>query len=359
MYQDVKRYLKRKLQQPSKGKEWSDQDNLLFLNYIQSRYTDEEIEKDIPEIHQAFRDFFEPVGNIVVHFNPDTGIGYKILPYYTQPKESKHLQALIDIIRNDRRNIEYPYQGRDDQIALTGKIQNAINAEIIETDEAVNKKELIRVAIKEALELEPHDVIVQLKQKYIIKIFQVNPYLNLVAPDPKPRDESEARFKGYNSDDLENHYNELLNDIDVENFLDNVMALLFGGKLNFQEIDNSYFEKNVRSLTCHTIAQELALYISYNEEYLLGFAGYILRNNFEGIYQRIAMELFELISKKDENAQKFLNYYSGEIDVENAEGYPIPEVTTPDGSQNLDMNRDAFHTMLGSFVKALMQRKKR
>ncbi|MDX1295688.1 MAG: hypothetical protein R3302_05455, partial [Sulfurimonadaceae bacterium] len=114
--------MKRKLQKPSKDYEWSGHDNFLLLDFIQSRYTDEQIRNNISEIRQAFRDFFEPVGNVVVRFKEDTGVAYKILLYHVKPENSKHLEKLIDIIRSNRRNIEYPYEGREDQIALLGKI---------------------------------------------------------------------------------------------------------------------------------------------------------------------------------------------------------------------------------------------
>jgi hypothetical protein len=330
IYQDIKRYLKRNLQKPSKEQAWGGHDNFVFLNFLQGRYSDDEIEKNVAEIKQAFRDFFEPVGSIIFRFKLDTGVAFIITPYHVEPKDSRHLKKLIEIIRSNRRYIEYPYQGREDQIALKGKIRRAINAEIIETDEAVSKKELTRYAIRTALELEEQDVIVQLKRKYIIKIFQKNVYLNNTAPEPKPKDGAERRFEGYNRTDLTNHYNELLEEIEIEAFLDNVMALLFAGKLNFREIDNNYYEKHVLSLVRQTIAQELANYVSDNKNYLLGFAGYIFRNNFESVHQRIAIELFELVSVKDSNAQKFLNYYSGEIYIENGKRYAIPEIKTPD-----------------------------
>ena len=120
IYQDVKRYLKGTLQKPKKDLEWDSHDNFLLLNFIQSRYSDEQIKNNVTEIRQAFRDFFEPVGNIIIRFTPSKGVAYKILPYYVQPKDSKHLKKVIEIIQNNRRSIEYPYHDREDQIAILG-----------------------------------------------------------------------------------------------------------------------------------------------------------------------------------------------------------------------------------------------
>lgn len=333
IYQDTKRFLKRYLQKPKKDYEWSGHDNFLLLNFIQSRYSDAEIENNLSEIKQAFRDFFEPVGNIMIRFTPSKGIAYKILPYYVEPKNSKHLKSIINIIQNNRRSIEYPYNGREDQIAILGKIRRHINVEIIETDEAVNKKELVRYAIKQALELDDRDVVLHLQRKYIIKLFKKNTLLNPEANEPKQKDKEELRFQGYNADDLSAHYDELINDLDIESFLDDTMALLFADKLNFDEITNEYYEKNVLSLVKNTIAQELHQHVSKNEDYILGLAGYIFRLNFIEVHRRIAIEIFELFAKKSENAERFLSYYSGKTILHNGERYSIPEISTPDGKR--------------------------
>ena len=333
IYQDVKRYLKRNLQRPTKELEWATHDNFLLLNYIQGRYSDEQIKNNVTEIRQAFRDFFEPVGNIVIRFTPSKGVAYKILPYYVKPKDSKHLKKIIDIIQNNRRSIEYPYNDREDQIAILGKIRRHINSEIIETDEAVNKKELVRYAIKKALELDERDVVVNLQRKYIVKLFKRNTLLNPKAKEPKQKDEDERRFQGYNADDLSAHYDELINDIDINAFLDDTMALLFAGKLNFDEVTNNYYEKNVLSLVRNTIAQELQQHVSQNEDYVIGLAGYIFRHNFVEVHKRIAVEIFELFANKSENAARFLSYYSGKIIIDEGKRYSMPELVTPDGKR--------------------------
>jgi hypothetical protein len=333
IYQDAKRFLKRHLQKPSREYEWSGHDNFVLLNFIQGRYSDAEIENNVSELRQAFRDFFEPVGTLVIRYNADKGVAYKILPYHVRPENSRHLNDIINIIRKNRRSIEYPYQGRKDQIALLGKIRRHINASIIETDEAVNKKELVRYAIKQALELDPRDVVVHLKRKYIIKLFKKNDYLSSTAEEPAPKDEEERRFAGYNPDDLSEHYNELIDDIDLSAFLDDVMAELFATTLNFDEITNAYYEKNVLRLVRDGIAEELKHYVSENDDYIIGFAGYIFRNNFTQVHERIAIEILEKFSTKSANAEKFIDYYSGTINIHEGKKYIIPEIATPDGKR--------------------------
>lgn len=333
IYQDTKRFLKRHLISPNSNRGWASHDNFLFLNFIQGRYSDDEIRLNAPEIRQAFRDFFDPIGTLEIDFDVYKGINLKILPYSVEPQHSIHLSTLIDIIRENRRNIEYPYNNREDQISLRGKIRRAINAEIVESDEAVNKKELIRTAIKQALELNVRDVVVQLKRKYIIKLFQKNNFLSSDVKEPSGINTQERRFQGYNEIDLKNHYNELFKDVNLEGFLDSTMAALFADKLNFDQISNNYYEKYSLTIVRDAISKELEQYVSQNDNYLLGLAGYIFRHNFEMIHQRMAVEIFEQINNKSKNAEKFLEYYSGAIYIEDGKKYSIPEITTPDGKR--------------------------
>ncbi|MEA1919013.1 MAG: hypothetical protein U9N52_04175 [Campylobacterota bacterium] len=331
IYQDTLRYLKRKLSTPKKNQEWGGHENFALLHYLQSRYSDTEIEQNSREIKIAFRDFFESAGSLIFRFSLDKGVAFKITPYSLNPQDSSHLQSLITIIKNSRRNIDYPYQGREDQIAIFGRTRRAMNAELAETDEHVNKKALVQFAIKKALGLSDRDVILNQKRKYLIKIFQAMPHLEKEVKAPSEIDQSERRFNGYEPQNLENHYNEFFLEQDLDTFLDGVMAVLFQEKLNFDEISNDYYEKHVLSLIRAQIALELSYYVSQNKNYLIGFAGFIFRKHFMDVHQRMATEIFEQITLKSENAEKFLRYYSGKIYIEGGKRYAIPELTTPDG----------------------------
>lgn len=333
IYQDTKRFLKRHLKRASKSYEWQGRDNFLLLEFLQDRYSDKELTNNCSEVKEAFREFNENIGNIKFSFDVKVGAHYEITPYTVAPRSSKHLISLIKIIRDNRRYIEYPYQDREDQIALSGRIRRYINAEIIETDESVNKKELVRYAIKEALELNQRDVVIHLKRKYIVKIFQKNKFLTRNASEPKKVDNNERRYLGYSSEDLHNHYEEFFKDVVLEDFLSSVMTQLFATSLNFEEINNKFYEKNVLSLIRDTIAVELMVYISKNDEYLKGFSGYIFRKNFMLLHEFMAIELFEKISKKDKNSEIFLNYYTGKIFIEEGKRYEMPKLTTPSGER--------------------------
>jgi hypothetical protein len=331
VYQDVMRFLKRTLAQPKMDCTWGVKENFSLLNYLQDRYSDEQIENNAMEIRQAFRDFFEPLGNALVRYTANVGVNFKIFPYHVDPTKSVHLKTLIDIIRENRRTIEYPYNGREDQISISGKIRRKINEQIVETEEKVNKKELIRLAIKEALQLNERDVVLHLKKKFLIKLFQKNSFLEKSTQEKEQIKETASEVIDEGA--LEIAYNELFKDIKISDFINQVMDVLFSSTLNFEKINNEYYEKNVLILVKKQIKQELASYISDNDEYLKQLSTYIMKENLIYIHELISIEIFEKITNKDVNARAFLNYYTGQIYVENGKRYIIPEIVTDDGKR--------------------------
>lgn len=335
LYQYTKRYLKKTLGKPSKDLQWSTIDNVQFFNYIDARYTIKEFNKEVSEVKEAFRDFFEPVGKIVFKYKEESSIKFKVFPYSVNPKSSKHLQNIIKIIKNNRKYIEYPYQGQNDQIAIKGKIRREINREIYGSDESVNAKELIKYSIRQALELEQRDIITTLKRIYIVKIFQKNRVLKSEVKEPEKRLGIKNRYNGYTPTQIEEIYKEVFirSNVNIENFLQEVMKKEFQNKLNFSEITNAYYEKNVLKIIHASIAQEIADYVSIEEDFLLGISGYLMRKYFKDIHELMAIELIEKIYDQDMNANRFLSHYDGSTVLSNNKKYKVPSLETQDGQQ--------------------------
>ncbi len=335
IYQYVKRYLKNTIENPRVDFTWNPLDNIKFFTYVENRYTLEEFTKELSEVKQAFKDFFEPVGKVVFRYKEDTGIKFRIFPYTIEPKDSKHLKNIINIINHNRKYIEYPYQGQADQIAIYGKIRRDINKEVFDTQESVNVKELINYAIKKALNLSQQDIITQLKRKYIVKIFEKNTQLGDNVEVPKKREGVENRFNGYTTEEIKKTYNEIFlkDDGVIKIFLDEVMKKLFKGELNFKTISNEFYEKNALKIIHAGIVHELANYVSLEKDYLLGVAGYTMRINFQKIHEIMARELIKCIYEKDTNANNFLLYYNGNIVLIDNVKHKIPSLETEDGQQ--------------------------
>jgi hypothetical protein len=211
IYQYVKRYLKQNLVQPKVDCEWSQLDNLKLLNYIEQRYTLAELGREISEVKEAFKDFFEPVGSIVFRYTDGVGVKFKVFPYRQEPKDSSHLKNIIKIIFLNRKAIEYNYQGQSNQIAISGKIRREINKEVADTKESINIRELIKYSIRKALGLNDRDVIVQLKRKFIVKVFDSTKIVKAEEEISELTivDEKKDKFNGYTAKQIEETYNEI------------------------------------------------------------------------------------------------------------------------------------------------------
>ncbi|MBN2895834.1 MAG: hypothetical protein JXK05_08115 [Campylobacterales bacterium] len=328
IYQDTIRFLKQHLGQATSSDHWNARLNLQFLLFLQSRYGDTEIRKETHEIKEAFGFFFESVGMLIFEFSLEQGVVFTLHPYQIEPYQSRHLASLIGIIQSRRRDVIFPYQQRNDQMALTGPIRRAVNALIATTDESVNKKELIRLAIRKALLLDDRDLILIQKRKYLVKLF-----LSATKSVAKPLtpDDDYHTVHSIDPKELRHHYDELFSEIDIEAFLDNVMTVLFTTSLDFDQLTNEIYEKNaIREIRQH-IMKELSCYFSGNQEYVEQLSDFILRTHVLDIHKRLAIHIFEQVTLKNRNAERFLQYYSGEIYIENGNKYSIPALMTPDG----------------------------
>jgi len=337
IYQYVKRYLKHTIITPEVDYIWSPLINIKFFTYIEKRYTNKEFSKDISEVKTAFKDFFEPAGNLVFRYKEDSGIKIKVFPYRVEPKDSKHLKNIIKIIHHNRKYIKYPYQDQNDQIAILGKIRREVNREIIDTKESINSKELIKYAIRIALELHDKDIITQLKRMYIIKIFDKNSVLEVEKEVTAPikREGVANRFNGYTSEQIQGTYKEIFSrgDANIDKFLKDVMNNLFSTNLNFRTIDNKFYESNSLKVIHTAIAKELDNYIELEQDYILGITGYLMRLNFYKIHELMAMEIIKCIHDKNVNAKDFLLFYNGKTIVIKNNKYMIPSLETEDGKQ--------------------------
>jgi len=337
LYQYVKRYLKNSLKEPKSNFKWSSIDDIKFFNYIKQRYTNEEFSKEISEVKVAFKDFFAPVGNIVFRFKEESGIKFVIFPYKVKPQSSKHLKKIIKIIQTNKRDIVYPYQGQNDQIAIFGKIRREINREIADTQESINAKDLIEYAIRTALELGEKDILTQLKRKYIIKIFNKNNVLDIEKEivAPSQREGKLNRYNGYTEQQIEETYKDIFQkgNANIDYFLKATMDKIFEKELDFRRIDNKFYEIKSLKVIHHAIAKELSDYIELEYDYLLGISGYLMRKHFYTIHELMAKELIKRIYEKDANAHNFLLFYNGKTILIDNQKYIIPSLESEDGRQ--------------------------
>jgi hypothetical protein len=333
IYQDTKRFLKNHLKTPSIDYVWGDGDNQALIAFLHKRYSTNELQRYASELKEAFRDFFEPICKILINFAPEAGVKYKCIAYNVHPSVSKHLQALIAIIKDNEQYIQYPYEGKNDLICICSRIRRKINLEINDTSESINKRQLIKYAITKALELEKRDVVFYLKRKYLVKVFDTNLYLGAKreVEAPKKRNESVEKFNGYDELELQNHYDMLFEEYEIDEFLDVVVDDFFDQKMDLLALDANFFEKSAIRAIRDIFVEELLHYTDADEEYLTGFAGYVFRKHFEDVYLKIASVILDNLLQDINETRRFLNFYSGEVVMENGFKYQMPSLVKEDG----------------------------
>jgi len=323
LYQYTKRYLKKRFYQPSSNFVWSKEINSHFFEHIDKRYAIEEFEKELTEVKEAFKDFFEPVGNLIFKYRDKREIVLKIFPYRVNPAKSKHLDRLIKIILQNKEYVKY-HNNKKDSLVIFGKIRREINKEIYHTDESVNKKELVKCAIRKALELDERDIIVTLKRKFIVKKFKI---FNISF---EPDDSNE--IAGYTKDEVEDSYKKIFKDDNLlMSFIQNTLKKLFNLTLNFVILTNEEYEKNFARVVHRAIVEELDNYISVEEDFRVAIAIYLMQENARKIHRIVAIELLNSIYENEKNAIDFLSYYDGRYILKNNIKYKTPRLETKDG----------------------------
>ena len=331
IYQYVRRYLKNRYKSISTKFEWLDKDNQEFLSYLSLRYSNDIVQNEVSEIKEAFKDFIEPIGSVVIRYKEGEGVKLKVVPYVIEPKNSKLLRTIVNVILENKKSIEYPYQDRNDQIAIKGKIRREINQIIQQSDELVNKKELIKYAIRKALKLSSRDIVIQLKRKFIVKIFQQNSTI-------KPKKQTTKaylvtkRFNGYLEKEVQESYKDIFEkgSSDIRFFIKTAVSTLARTTLNFSVIDNSFYELNALKIIHTEIAKELENYISLENDFLFGIAGYLMRKHYVDIHKELAFHLMQSIYQGEQRAKNFLLFYDGSVIVSQEKKYKLPALISQD-----------------------------
>ena len=325
IYQYTKRYLKEKYKEPTENFQWKNLDNLNFLSHIQQRYSDEFLQKEIKEVKEAFKDFFEPIGTLLFRYTDEYGLRFKIFPYRVKPQDSEYLESIVKIIKKNKKHIQLSYEGQENQIAILGKIRRDIDTLMFDSEESVHKKELTKYAIKKALHLDEKDIVVELKRIYIVKIFDENAEEEAIE-EPLESADTVKTHNGYAKENIEKSYNSIFKKANIKEFIQNTLDKLFQDKLNFAHISHDYYENKSLKIIHAQMSQDLSYYSSLEEDYLLGISTYILRNHIYYIHEIMTFRLLKEVYHKNQNATDFLLQFNGSIILKNGKKYRLPSL---------------------------------
>ena len=325
---DIQKYLSSHLPKPSHNPDLKEHELKELHTLIVQNYDIKKLENSL-ELYEAFEDFFESVGSVHLHIDEEI-LEYSVVAFGVSVNQSESLPKLLDIIEIHHDLIEYPYMGRNDQIYVPKKMVQLFYDAFEKLHEDVDKKATIRQALRISFNLSSLDIILIKSKQIYIKIFETVKNLNPDVSAPNPKKDSESRFNGYDEKGLSDHYKVFFDTFECENFLCTTMSNVFKKYLNFDKISYQYFDKNALKIIRLQLAKELKKELNNNEDYILGFAGYIFRRHFLEIYELIVDEILTLISKGSTNAQRHLQYHTGIKVILDKKKYKMPELTTKD-----------------------------
>lgn len=343
----LKTHLKSLIEAPCVNFKWTDEHNTKLFSFLDEHLEEESIsdKETQSKIKQAFKEHFEHVGYTLFKFT-DTKLNFKVFPYKIEPKESINLNAAIDIITQNENLIEYNYNGKEDLICLkqelTLKLSHFVNKI---TNEEINKKELLKYAIREAFELHKSDIIIIKNNQVFIKLFDNS---NIREVSEEEKETIANRYNGLNEEELKSFYNDFFLKEENKNFFYFVAEQFVDIYMLDKKINNIAYEKYAFSFIQSIITEHLINTFDENDEFFKGFSGYVFRIHFKEVFGHIASLILSEISASNRYMIDFLKYYSLNIVVLNGQKYRVPEIEAPNG---LKWNVASMMSIVKIYVK--------
>lgn len=328
-YSKLKLYLKTNLEKPSFDFAWTQKHSDDLLNYIKENFdkTFFKNKQALSELRQAIIDFFEAIGHVQFDCS-DSRIDIKIVPYTVEPQESEYVDDIIDIIDANEALIEYNYNGREDQIAITKSLKEKIFGFTEKIDEEVNKKELVRFSVREAFELTESDMVIVRQEQIFIKMYDDSKRKQL---DENEKNTIAGRFNGLDEEELDTFYEECALNKENKDFFYFVAQQYVNQYFLDERIDNYTYERKVFPDILAIIKEQLINSFDHNEEFFKGFSGYIFRKHFKEVFNHIADLILHELSLSNQYMIEFLKYYSLNTVVYNGIRYRIPTLSAKNG----------------------------
>ncbi|NOQ31434.1 MAG: hypothetical protein GQ570_09950 [Helicobacteraceae bacterium] len=348
IYLGLKFYLKANLPQPSAEFKWIRKYSNEVIAYINEKFPLDYLKdsKNRLEVKQAFVDFFEPYGYIIFQMK-DGEIRIKLFGYTKKPQDSKNLKTLIAIINHNNDQVEYNYKGNSDSISIQGNLRRDIynNANIIENEE-INKKELIKYVVREALEIKQRDIVIIKKRQILIKIY--TPKVQTIVN--KAEKSIANRYNGINEVDLELFYKQNFSKEEDKEFCRLVAQRFSDIYFKEKKITFNTYDKYVFTYIQEIITEQFLEQFDNNEEFFKGLSGYFFRKHFGDTFEYIADIILEKVVNRDIYIERLLKIYSEDIVVFDGKRYSIPSITTEEGKR---WNAISILSISKSYVNAI------
>ncbi|MFA5453891.1 MAG: hypothetical protein WC272_01070 [Sulfurimonas sp.] len=240
-----------------------------------------------------------------------------------------HLKTIIDIIEENEEFIQYDYNDKEDLICLqrelTLKLSHFVNKI---TNEEINKKELLKYALREAFELHKSDIIIIKNNQIFIKLFDNS---NIREVSEEEKDTIANRYNGLDEEELKSFYNDFFLKHENKNFFYFVAEQFVDTYMLDKKINNITYEKYVFAFIQSIITEQLKITFDENDDFFKGFSGYVFRIHFKEVFGHIANLILSEMSASNKYIIDFLKYYSLNIVVLSGQKYRVPEIEAPNG----------------------------
>jgi len=330
MYNKITFYLKTNLKKPSVDFEWTDEDNRKFFNFLEDDAPVHYLrsEDNLSAIQRAFKSYFEQVGYILFEIK-NKKIKLKVIQYELEPEESEDIEDIIDIIDKYGESIINGHNGRSDQILLGKELRDKI-FEHVETidNHKINKKELLKAAVREAFELKESDIVLVKKDSIFIKLCDISTRHKL----PSSQINTIAnRYNGIDEKELKSFIEEHFSSGGNKEFFNLAARLFVDRYLLEKNINNEEYERNVFSYVQSIITEQLISKFDKCENFFKGLSGYILRRHFIEVFENIAEAILVELSLSNSYIVDFLKYYSLDVVVLNGKKHKVQAIETENG----------------------------
>ena len=329
-YSKLTLYLKTNLRTPSKDFVWTKEDNQNFFNFIDENFPEDYLKQDenLLAIKLAFQKYFEPIGYILFQIK-NYKIRLKVFEYKIEPKESENIGEIVNIIEKHENNIVKNYNGKKDQIFMQKWLKDEI-FNFIESlkDEKVNKKELVKFAVREALKLKDNDIVMVKQESIFIKLCDV------IKKREVPKDKLNTKLNRYNGIDEEELHSfnvEHFSSKEDRNFLKQIAKMFVERYFIQRKINNQEYEKYVFAYIQAIITEQLMITYDNCEDFFKGLAGYVFRIHFQEVFENIADEILVEVANSNKHILEFLKYYSLNVIVINNKKYEVPVLEAQNG----------------------------
>ncbi len=241
----------------------------------------------------------------------------------------KDYKEILNIVNKNKSSIIKNYNLKSDQILVEKSLIDKILVLLKKPYyKDFDKVQVIKTIIRDILHLKENDLIMIKKGSIFVKVFDETKKRKI------SKDEANTvagRFNGIPEEDLELFYNEYFDQEDIEYLFDSVANNFVRKYFVRSHISNTDYEKNVFGFIQNLILKELQEDFDGDEDFYIGFAGYIFRKHFKMAFEYISDYILREAALANKHILEFLDYYSNNVIVFEGRKYQVPNLEAENG----------------------------